>query len=89
MKHSIDLIDLMESAKDSDSTEVRNLAQKIASTLKVGRSQIIPVSKIELGLLIRSLGTNYASKKGDLNWSFGVHYDQCHVVLTTAIINAE
>lgn len=85
MKHSIDLIDLMESAKDSDSTEVRNLAQKIASTLKVGRSKIIPVEKIELGLLIRALGGNYSSSRGELNWSFGVHYNQCHVVLTTPI----
>jgi hypothetical protein len=75
----------MESAKDSDSMEVRNLAQKIASTLKVGRSQIIPVEKIELGLLIRALGSNYASKKGDANWSFVVHYNQCYVVLTTPI----
>ena len=56
MKHTIDLIDLQAAAKDSAFAEVRNLAQKIASTLKVGRSQIIQVEKVELGLLIRSLG---------------------------------
>ena len=85
MKHSIDLIDLMYAAKNSDSTEVRNLAQKIASTLKVGRSEIIPVSKIELGMIVRSLGQGYASEKGEANWSFTVNYDSKQVILTTPI----
>ena len=89
MKHSIDLTDLMPRAKDSGYTEVRNLAQKIASTLKIGRSQVMPVSKIELGLLIRSLGQGYASKKGAANWSFAIHYNHNHVILTTPITNVQ
>lgn len=86
MKHSIDLTDLMSRAKESDSTDVRNLAQKIASTLKSGYSKVMPVEKLELGLLIRSLGEGYASKNGDANWSFAVHYNHSHVILTTPII---
>lgn len=89
MKHSIDLTDLMPRAKDSGYTEVRNLAQKIASTLKIGRSQVMPVSKIELGLLIRSLGQGYASKKGAANWSFAIHHNHNHVILTTPITNVQ
>ena len=86
MKHSIDLIDLQALSKDSQFAEVRNLAQKIASTLKVGRSKIIPVEKIELGLLIRELGEGYESKKGERNYSFAVHHNQQHVILNTPII---
>ena len=89
MKHSIDLTDLIPRAKDSKDTEVRNLAQKIASTLKIGRSQVMPVTKIELGLLIRSLGQGYASKKGAANWSFAIHYNHQHVILTTPITNLQ
>ena len=86
MKHTIDLIDLQAAAKDSAFADVRNLAQKIASTLKVGRSQIIQVDKVELGLLIRSLGEGYESKKGERNYSFAVHHNQQHVILNTPII---
>lgn len=85
MKHSIDLTDLMSRAKESDSTEVRELAQKIASTLKSGYSKVMPVEKLELGLLIRSLGDGYASKRATSNWSFAVHYNHQHVILTTPI----
>ena len=86
MKHTIDLIDLQAAAKDSAFAEVRNLAQKIASTLKVGRSQIIQVDKVELGLLIRELGEGYSSHKGERNYSFAVHHNQQHVILNTPII---
>ena len=87
MKHSIDLIDLQALSKDSQFAEVRNLAQKIASTLKVGRSQIIHVDKLDLGLLIRELGEGYESKQGECNYSFAVHYNQNHVILNTPIIS--
>ena len=87
MKHTIDLIDLQAAAKDSAFADVRNLAQKIASTLKVGRSQIIQVEKVELGLLIRELGEGYASKQGERNYSFAVHHNQQLVILNTPIIS--
>jgi hypothetical protein len=83
MKHSIDLIYLQEI--NTDIPEVRNLIQVISANLKIGRSRIMPVRKIELGQFIRELGEGYASKKGELNWTFSINYGQSTVILSTPI----
>lgn len=84
MKHSIDLIDLIEQTKDCDT---RELVQTVVSTLRANQSKVIQVDKIQLGLLIRCLGEGYASKRKELNWIFLVYQGENRVILSTPIQN--